>query len=322
MGKKEQDTKPLFKEPEPTVNLSNSVASIYLPEGVNVNVAKIEGSPAYKQVMRKRGANKDSVINNIQTSLSVQSLREYLPPWLGGHDYSHETLSWMLKALKAASESYLEVPVPTAEITTPFPITKPFFDTLRSIAKSLSIQMYQTPAPPGGRLAALFVYGIGPGVCDDLLMLNEPAQLFLTVEYTRAALTALLVVEECGIYDTVRVLHETDLGADRLTGPNRQTKLADALRGFTQLRVEDYWQDLESLKSLSNVVLLGESAADPLLHDVLKDVLSKQQQKTDFLLADAGDRRKRPIDPVFTPSMGAAHLDFFRSGPGSGDNEL
>lgn len=73
-----------------------------------------------------------------------------------------------------------------------------------------------TPAPPAGRLAALHVYGIGPGECGYFSDPDDPAQLFLTIEHTRAELTALLVLEECGVDDNVRVLHETDLGVDSL----------------------------------------------------------------------------------------------------------
>lgn len=110
----------------------------------------------------------------------------------------------------------------TAEITAPFLITNPFFGTLYSTAKSLSIQMPLTPAPPAGRLAALHVYGIGPGDCGYVSDPDDPAQVFLTVELTRAALTALLVLEECGVYDNMRVLHKTDLGVDSLSKKNHQ----------------------------------------------------------------------------------------------------
>ena len=60
------------------------------------------------------------------------------------------------------------------------------------------------------------------------------------------------------------------------------------------------------LKSFSKVVLLGEPAGDRLLYDVLKGVLSKQQQQTDYLPAATVDGRKGLIDSVFAPSMGAA----------------
>lgn len=58
----------------------------------------------------------------------------------------------------------------------------------------------------------------------------------------------------------MRVLHETDLGADSLTeesSTDRQAKLSNALRGFTKLAVKS---NDEGLKSFSNVVFLGEQS--------------------------------------------------------------
>ena len=45
---------------------------------------------------------------------------------------------------------------------------------------------------------------------------DDPAQLVLTVDYSRAALTALLVVEECGVFEMRRVPHNRKLGSDAL----------------------------------------------------------------------------------------------------------
>lgn len=57
------------------------------------------------------------------------------------------------------------------------------------------------------------------------------------------------------------------------------------------------------------MVLLGESASDSLLNDVLKDVLSTQHD----ILTTAVERCKGPVYPVFAASMGAAQLDLIRS---------
>lgn len=62
------------------------------------------------------------------------------------------------------------------------------------------------------------------------------------------------------------------------------------------------------MESLSDVLVLGESTGDPLLHEVLKDVFRKQQQ-SDSLLAAAVDRHKGPIDLVFAGAAGATHRD-------------
>jgi hypothetical protein len=65
------------------------------------------------------------------------------------------------------------------------------------------------------------------------------------------------------------------------------------------------------IESLSNVVLIGELSEDQLLHDVLKEVLSKQQQSG--ILVASTDEYKETIDPVFAGSVAAARLDLIRS---------
>lgn len=274
-----------------------------------MEVAKIEGNPTYKQRMRTADVEKDHayIAPDIPTTVSWQSFRDYLPPWLGGHKHTHESISRMLKSLKIASESYLEASVSTAEITVPFPISQYFLDTLRSTAKSISISIPETPASPAGKLAAIHVYGIGPGNCDYFPDPQDPAQAFLTVEYTRSALTALLVYEDCGVYDNVRVLHEIDIGSQE-SAHDRRAKLTTALGDLTQMPVE---YDGEVLKSLSNVILLGESSQDQLLRDVLKEVLSKQEQSG--IETTVVEKHEEPVNPVFAGSLGAARLNQFRS---------
>lgn len=290
-------------------NLPNSVASIQFDNGSHVAVAKIEGNPAYKQRMRTADVQKDYayIAPDTQTTVGWPSFRDYLPLWLGGHNHTDEYLLGMLKSLKTAMESHLEAPVSTAEITVPFPISDAFFDTLRSTAKSISISIPATPAAPAGRLVAPHVYGIGPGKCGYPPDPKDPAQAFLTVEYTRSALTALLVFEECGVYEDLRVLHETQLGLQE-SPQDCRAKLKTALQDIVKLPIE---YDGEVLKSLSNVVLLGESSQDQLLHDVLKDVLSKQQQPG--INTAVVDKYKGPVHPVFAASVGAARLNLIRS---------
>ncbi|KAJ5166238.1 uncharacterized protein N7482_005019 [Penicillium canariense] len=258
--------------------------------------------------MRAADVQKDDAYISLDTQTTVgwPSLRGYLPPWLGGHNHTHESISRMLESLKIAIESYLEASVSTAEITVPFPISDTFFDTLRSTAKSESISIPATPAAPAGRLVAQPVYGIGPGECGYDPHVQDPAQAFLTVEYTRSALTALLVVEECGIYEDLRVLHETRFGSQE-SPQDRRAKLTTALGDIVKMPVE---YDGEMLKSLSNVILLGESSQDKLLHDILKDVLSKQQPSG--INTAVVDQHQEPVNPVFAASVGAARLNLFK----------
>lgn len=274
-----------------------------------MEVAIIEGNPTYKQRMRTADVQKDYayIAPDTQTTVGWPTFRDYLPLWLGGHNHTHESLSGMLKSLKVATESYLEASVSAAEITVPFPISDTFFDTLRSTAKSISVSIPATPAAPAGRLAALHVYGIGPGECGYPPDPQDPAQAFLTVEYTRSALTAVLVFEECGVYENLRVLHETQLGSQE-SPQDCRAKLTGALGDIVDMPIE---YDGEMLKSLSNVVLLGESSQDQVLHDVLEDVLSKLQQSG--INTTVVDKHKEPVNPVFAASVGAARLNLMRS---------
>lgn len=47
-----------LEEQKPTDHLLDSVASIYFSNGSNIIVVKMEGSPAYKHLMRTAEANK------------------------------------------------------------------------------------------------------------------------------------------------------------------------------------------------------------------------------------------------------------------------
>lgn len=253
-----------------------------------------------------------------QEPLGLQSLRDHLPPWLGGNnDNRTQSLSRMLRALKTATESYLETPLSAAEVVFPFPFSDSYLDTLRSACSSLSLHMPLSAQPPAGILAAR-VYDIR-GNCktaigNEALEINQaddPEQLILTVDYSRAALTALLVAEECGIFEYRRVLHDTNLGADCLSffrgsdtpgcDNNIHSDLARAIRGVTDLPLEG--GNGAGLKPIRELVLLGESADDRLLHDVLNEVLGEQ---SGTLITHASERRARVIEPLFAASRGLA----------------
>lgn len=216
-----------------------------------------------------------SIAPMAQALMGWQSFRDYLPSWLSRYNNTDGALLRMLNSLKIASESYLETSVSTAEITIPFPISPAFHETLRSAAKSISITIPANRAGSAGRLAARHVYGIGPGKCGCYFPEpDDPTQAFLTVEHTRSALTALLIFEECGVDWEMRVLHETDLDPQN-SSIDRRAKLTTALGDFIEMPVQS---EGVVIKSLSNVVLIGELSEDQLLHDVLNEVLSKQQQ--------------------------------------------
>ncbi|KAI9754938.1 MAG: hypothetical protein M4579_004474 [Chaenotheca gracillima] len=297
-----------------SLSLDYGVASIHYENGSTVDIAKIEAGPAYKQMMRATGAevawlNEEyrSSIQAAQGPLGLQSIRDYLPPWLGGNDTSTQILSRMLKALKTATESYLEAPLLDAEVAVPFPAPQAFFDTVHSACSSLSLYLPISALSPPGIYAGLALplrkgcnSDIPPGTPD-------PEQLILTVDYTRAGLTALLIVEDCGIIEYRRVLHNTSLGTDRLdrkSGAGRGD-LVRALGELTNLPLGH--GNGAGLKQISELFLMGESALDQQLNDALKEVLREQ---FDSLVKTASDRGTGFDDPVFIASRAVA-LDCF-----------
>ncbi len=299
------------------LSLQFSIASIYFSNGSFADIAKIEGGPAYKQMIRATDILKDMSklgTGAIQAPLRLQSLRDYLPPWLGGKNARTQSLSRMLEALKTATESYLETSLSTAEVVMPFPVSNSYLHDLRSACSYLSLHMPLSAQPPAGILAAR-AHGIGGNCPSDTAskvsreQWDDPEQLILTIDYSRAALTALLVAEECSTFEYRRVLHDTRLGTDGLfrgsdsSGPDSsRDDLARALRKLTSLPLED--GNGEGLKQISELVLLGESASDRRLHDVLMEVLAEQSGS---LVTAAYDERPRVIDPLFAASRGVAY---------------
>ena len=248
-------------------------------------------------------------IGAAQASLGLQSLRDYLPPWLGGKDARTRSLSWMLQALNTAAESYLETSLSTVEVVVPFPASDSYLDALRSACSSLSLRMPMSAQPPAGILAAR-AHGIRGkctiGPVDDTSeqkQRDDLEQIILTVDYNRAALTALLIVEECGIFEYRRVLHNASIGTDGLSrgSKNGRDDLARALRQVTRLPLED--RNGAGLKQISQLVLLGESADNQQLEDALKGILGEQ---SGTLLSTASHERARKVSPLFAASRGVA----------------
>ena len=300
----------------------HSVASVYFPSGSSVDIAKIEGSSSYKSTMRADGVSQystelcgslsqtasDSAMGATQMPFALSSLGDYLPPQIRTSNHRVETLTGMLRALKTATESYLETTVSPAEVVFPFPASKSMVQALRLAASSTALQLPMSAQPLAGILAAR-AYGIG-GKCNltadgalDESNVDDPEQLILTIDYSRAALTVLLVVEECGVFEYRRVIHDTRLGLDRLrsTPEASASDLESALRNITKLPLED--GNGSGIEHINKLVLVGESASDPRLHDILRQVLAKHYGH----LADASDELfVSLIDPLFAASRGVA----------------
>jgi hypothetical protein len=311
------------------------VASIYFPNGSAVDIAKIPGGPNYQETMRaaylaegQRAFPSAAVaghqlewLDGLQSLLNVRSVRDHLPPWLGGKRPESQPLLPMLTALKAAAECHLEATIEDVGIVASFPVTEQYLETIRAACSSMHISMSTTAAYPllAGSLAAP-IYGVGR-LCDDPYRSGIPNQMILAVDFSRAAVTAALFHEFCGIFEYRRVLHDTDFGLDQLRRDSElgsgllQEKLEVSLRELVKLPLNDGGNG-ETVKYLSNLIMLGESAADPQLHNILKKVIGEPYDQL-MLTADNGSHAI--VNPLFAGSRGAAydswfHLDWVERG--------
>ena len=162
---------------------------------------------------------------------------------------------------------------------------------------------------PAGVFAAR-AHDIGNRHCRDgvreLTPGDDPQQLVLTVEYSQSALTALLVHEDCGVFEVRRVRHSTELGLNQLRKGSDPhiglKKMESSLRELVKLPMNDGGNGKE-LNNINNLVLLGESADNSQLHVVLKKVLGEQFGG----FADPARQRViNFIDPLFAASRGVA----------------
>ncbi|KAL8826791.1 MAG: hypothetical protein Q9170_007271 [Blastenia crenularia] len=205
----------------------------------------------------------------------------------------------MLQALMIASGSYLGVPLAEADVVFPSGASEKLIKTLRATSSILGIHLPLSRPYQAGILAA-HAYGlIGDfdGTCSD-------EQLILTVDYSRAALTASLIYDDCGITEIDgRILHDINFGADALSNSSEQVRaeMVLALRSLTTLPLHHC--NGEGVTEISALVFTGESAGNTELQDILKEALGEHSGR---LLKGASDRLNGPVDPLFVTSREVA----------------
>ena len=231
----------------------------------------------------------------------------------------------MLQALQTATEFYLQTSPPTTlQIALPFLPSPSQLSSLRKACYSLSLRPLHLSVPPAG-IIVVAAFGLG-GTCDRDIVKdtptsepyedgrNDPDQLILTVDYSRAAMTAMLVFEGCGVFEQLRVKHETGLGSEALsmnTGDGK-IRLVQALKDIATLPLE--MGNGAGIGYLNELVVMGEAADDPVLHEALVEVLLEgdlvELDGPAFKTLGKGggqhSYRKVAVDPVFAASLAAA----------------
>ncbi|KAM0720641.1 hypothetical protein Q7P37_004778 [Cladosporium fusiforme] len=232
-----------------TLSRDYAVASVAYESGSIWNVAHVQGSHSYSQVMDWAFDPPDHVetvspeppappgtpieficgtpllelfsSTPVQVGMGLQPIYNKLPPWLGGYrpDVAAKALTDMVLALKTATESALGTKVSDVYITVPYQLDDRHFPRRMNYAAS-SVGLRHAAHTIGTAEAALRAHGLGGG-CN----LNHDGssgklgneQLVLLLDHNSDHMTATLAVVDC-TYSDRRILSSGEFGAYDLTG--------------------------------------------------------------------------------------------------------
>lgn len=114
-------------------------------------------------------------------------------------------------------------------------------------------------------------------------------------------MSAFLVIEDCDIYEELRTVHDTTLGSGSdIPRAERHDAIKVALEDIVK---PPYVHGTSTYKAIKDVILLGESTDNEVLHVVLEEVLSRP-----FINLNIGASKERlkMVEPLFATSRGAA----------------
>jgi len=254
-------------------------------------------------------------------------LNRYLPLWLGGDsppDKATRTLTGMLRALQAATESAVGSEVREVYITSLLPVGKRLNDRLLAASSSLGLEY--SGKVFSGTTAAAKAQGIfkqcSQQANNATFENSSPEELVLIIDYSHSALTAALAIADC-TYEYRRVLFSPELGADAdpeafdrpptkdfkqqlqqiMTSgrDERDDVLVDSLRRLIAMPVEGV-RTREHTR-IDHVVLSGNSTGDARFLTLLKEVLG---DRYDGLMLDADDKASLDVDPLYAAAGYAA----------------
>ncbi|CAD0111850.1 unnamed protein product, partial [Aureobasidium uvarum] len=293
-----------------TLALDYGTASIWYANGTAVDVVKLEGGSAYKQVMRSASVEPYSPISSpklTRGSPGLMPFQNYLPSWTTAEpvDNGAEAVKWMLNGLKAATEACLEEPLTAVRISTPFSLQykSPFYNTLQATVESLGLRSFGV-VTASTNIAR--IYGL-EGQCDndpyktpdEMEKPDDPPREYLALDYSRAGISAFVVEEDCGVEITHRELHNTTLGAV-VEFPGKREDLTHALKDLVFRPFDTAYSTWQAV--ISELVLLGESSQNVILQEVLSEVFGSNYTN----LKARSDRRATTHHPLFAGSRAAA----------------
>ncbi|THZ20135.1 hypothetical protein D6C91_04855 [Aureobasidium pullulans] len=291
-----------------TPDVLTSTASIQFANGSAQDIVKIEGGISYKEMMRWLSNTNDTKrayrlykmpsswsqrlvhAESFQNAINLlSSMWPTQPPPLTPQAHA---LLWMLKALKAATEACIEQPVQYIVITNPLPLesSPTYHSAIHSASSTLGLRLGSTHFLNAQAAAEAYET---KGTCDllpDSYDDYASDHLFVAINYNH-----------CDIYEELRTVHDTTLGSGSdIPRAERHDAIKAALGDIVK---PPYVQGTSTYKAIRDIVLLGESTNNEVLHAVLEEVLSRP-----FINLNIGASKERlkMVNPLFAASRGAA----------------
>ena len=293
--------------------------SAYHSNGSYVDIAKIEGGATYKEYML---GLRGEPVNDISAPYCPFSKRicQY---WPFTRVQPLNPLAPILKALVASADSALETTVKSVAVSA-YDIGTIDHGSARNdvnaALEGLGVYSYGRLDHVARQLAPAL--GIRGNCSEPHIPPNEPAyhedpaQIHLTVEYTRDAMTVGLWTEDCGVMEMTKRWNSAQLGDNamqtcRKTAQNETTcekSFISALRSVSQDSSRDKSEEIDS------VLVFGECADDEAMLDAVRQVLKEQFPNGDSV--DSSRVRNFSPDPVFAGSRAMALAVWAAQDPG------
>ncbi|KAK2760147.1 hypothetical protein CKAH01_16550 [Colletotrichum kahawae] len=272
-------------------------AAIYFQNGSYVEVARIEGSPAYKSFMRKS----DNITSIAEDLPGISLLRNSVCPPLQPlglaickRDPDFDSCQDLLRSLQSSVASYLGTTFCYAGVVVPDQTWQYQDYIINKAIKSIGLRLTHRVSS-----AALLVMWANHINNPDRP--HDETQAVLSVDYSESGLNVYLFGEDQGVADLLRQVYDQQLGADRRERPGHLQAVEALLTEVTNPPLgRDFWGHSMPDK-IQRVVLYGDAVMDGGFLDTLKAVVG----------VDMVDNT-HSFKPVFAAAIGMATSSFER----------
>ncbi|KAF4422552.1 hypothetical protein CFRS1_v001271 [Colletotrichum fructicola] len=265
------------------------IAAIYFQNGSHVEVARIEGSPAYKSFMRKRD-NATSIVEGLPgTSLLRNTACLPLQP-LGlaicERDPDFDSCQGLLRSLQSSVASYLGTTFCYAGVVIPDQTWQYQGHIINKAFNSVGLRL--THRVSSAARLVLWAHHINnPGTP------RYETQAVLAVDYSDSGVNVNLFADDEGVADILRQVYDQQLGADRREQPGHLQAIKAVLTEVTKLPLGYDLYGHPMPDRIQRVVLYGDAVMDGGFLDTLEAVVG----------VDVVDNA-HSFEPVFSAAIG------------------